>query len=105
MSTDQKMLQLCAALIASVSADNLAKRGDRLHSTLVDPFAIRELADLVEELAPGAVAKIREYAAERRALAAQARAEIVRARAVQIDAERRAQPVDPEPRRALPKYR
>lgn len=56
-------------IVASVSAANLADRGDSLAATKVDPFAVRRLADLVEEIVPGAVAKVREDQ-QRRASAA-----------------------------------
>lgn len=103
---DQRtMLGLCVALLASVSADNLAKRGDSLHSTLVDPFVIRELADLVEKVAPDAVQAVRDQMAARRIAAAEARRRQATERAALIDAERRAAPVDQHAQRALPKYR
>lgn len=56
---------LVAALhvCASVSEANLAKR-TALKQTLVDPYALRALADAVEVLFPGAIAEVR---AERQA--------------------------------------
>lgn len=104
-ASQRKLLALCFELVASVSPGNLAKRGERLPDTLVSPFAIRELSDLLEEWAPGAAQKIRDAVAERNAAAAIARHEQQVARARQIDAERHAAPVDQEARRALPKYR
>lgn len=52
---------LAAALevCASVSKPNLARRGESLHSTLVDPFAVRRLAEALELLLPGAVDRVR----------------------------------------------
>lgn len=105
LGAQRMMLGLCVALIASVSPDNLARRGDGLHSTLVDPFAIRELADLVEQVAPGVVQDVRDQMAARRIATAEARRRQAHARAELLDAERRAAPVDEAPRRALPKYR
>jgi hypothetical protein len=84
----KRLMTICVALVASVSEENLAKRADRLSRTLVDPFDIRDLADFVEIVAPGAAGKVRQYTAERAALAEQARAERARARAAQLDAER-----------------
>jgi len=105
LGKERRMLALCLELVASVSPENLAKRGDRLPSTLVDPFAIRELADMIEELVPGAAQKVRDETAARARAAAEKRLQAAATRARQIDAERRAAPVDPGPRRALPKYR
>ncbi len=53
-------------MLASVSATTIAKKGEHLPSTLVDPFALRRLADLLEEYLPGSVAKVREANYRRR---------------------------------------
>ena len=98
----RKLLSLCFEIVASVSNANLAKRGTHLNSTLVDPFAIRELADMLEELSPGAADKVREARAAQiaRARAAWHAKAVERAR--QLDAQRAAEPVDSYASRALP---
>ena len=105
LGDQRKLLGLCVALCASVSADNLARRGDSLHSTLVDPFVIRELADLVDRIAPDAVQGVRDQMAARRIAAAEAARRRARERAELLDAERRALPTDQHATRALPKHR
>lgn len=60
---DDQIRDLLAAAIetcSSVSKANLARRGEYLPSTLVNPFSLRRLADAVEAIAPGAIDDVRD---------------------------------------------
>lgn len=88
------MLDEAIAICASVSAENLARRGQSLPATLVDPFALRRLADHIERVLPGVIETERAVRAERIAAArerqmAQQRREARERAAAQSD---RAQP-------------
>jgi hypothetical protein len=54
-SEQRRLLVACLDVLSSVSRANLAKRGDSLPATRVNPFALRRLADAVEEIIPGAI--------------------------------------------------
>jgi hypothetical protein len=59
LDEQKKLLALCLDVLRSVSKANLARRGNSLSRTQVNPFAIRALADYVEKLIPGALDQAR----------------------------------------------
>lgn len=69
------ILDEVVAICASVSADNLARRGDSLPATRVNPFALRRLADHIERVLPGAIETERAARTKRIAAARDRRTE------------------------------
>jgi len=59
LSPQQQIIASAIDVCASVSKANLAKTGDLLPSTLVNPFALRRLAAQIEALLPGAIDRVR----------------------------------------------
>lgn len=81
MALDPTRQALAEALdvCASVSKSNLAKRGELLPFTLVNPYALRRLADALEALVPGAIDSVREAHERAQADAADRREATLRA--------------------------
>jgi len=59
LTEDVEIVRAAISVLASVSAANLANRGELLPRTLVNPYALRELADEVERRYPGIVDQTR----------------------------------------------
>lgn len=80
MALDPMRQALAEALdvCASVSKANLAKRGNILPWTIVEPYALRRLADALEVIVPGAIDSVRAEKDRRRAEAAALREEQAR---------------------------
>ncbi len=58
LTPDQKIIAIAVEVLASVSKANLARRGT-LPYTLVNPYALRDLADAIEARYPGVIDETR----------------------------------------------
>lgn len=60
LTEDQKIIAIAVDVLASVSKENLALRGELMPRTLVNPYDLRRLADAIEARYPGVIDQTRE---------------------------------------------